>query len=294
MYPQVIREHRFDAALFGTSTVRLIDPARVDALMGVRSANLAMNSATAWEQTQIAELFLRETPQAKLIVVGLDPLWCAPDADQPEQRLTFRAFPESFYDANAWNDWPHLYSLHSIEIAWRVALNRLGLMPERLRRDGFEVFTPPEDTYDLARARGHIYATTRADPPDDPTVRFAFPALSWLEGLARRAPAGASKVFLFPPAHVANQFAPGSLPARREAACKAEVAAVARRTGAVVLDFRLPSDITRRDENYWDTIHYRLPIADRIARAIADALRTGLDSPEGDYRVLAGPLKASP
>ena len=34
MYPQIVRSGRFDAAVFGTSTVRLLDPALLDARFG--------------------------------------------------------------------------------------------------------------------------------------------------------------------------------------------------------------------------------------------------------------------
>jgi hypothetical protein len=59
MYPQVVRSGRFDAAIFGTSTVRLLDPEQLDKATGFRFANLAMNAATPWEQTQIASLFAK-------------------------------------------------------------------------------------------------------------------------------------------------------------------------------------------------------------------------------------------
>src|SRR5687768_17031237 len=50
MYPAVARSQRFDSAVIGTSTSRLLNPEKLDAVLGGRFANLAMNSATAWEQ----------------------------------------------------------------------------------------------------------------------------------------------------------------------------------------------------------------------------------------------------
>ena len=35
----------------------------------------------------------------------------------------------------------------------------------------------------------------------------------------------------------------------------------------------LPSPITRTDDNYWDALHYRVAIADRLARDLAVAGR---------------------
>ncbi|TXN21446.1 hypothetical protein FV225_26835, partial [Methylobacterium sp. WL93] len=63
----------------------------------------------------------------------------------------------------------------------------------------------------------------------------------------------------------------------------------ARCGGALVVDFRLPSPITTRDENYWDALHYRLPVAARIVEGLQAAAETGADAADGSYRVLAHP-----
>jgi hypothetical protein len=299
MYPQIVRSGRFDSAVIGTSTVRLLNPERLDALLGGRFANLAMNSATAWEQSRIADLFLRHTPEPKSLIVGIDPLWCSPDATSPEQRLTFRRFPETFYDENPWNDWPELLNLTSIEMAWRMALYRLGVMPARYRNDGYEVFTPPENTYDLARAQGHIWGErkdrtiTPQSPPANPTpaqrAAWRYPALQWLDALAARMPPGARIIAVVPPTHVANQPQPLSLEAARLAACRAELASIMKRRGGIAVDFGSPSSVTTNDADYWDPLHYRLPVAEKLAAGIAEAWTTRRDAPDGFYRILTGP-----
>jgi hypothetical protein len=300
MYPQVIRSRQFNAVVTGTSTVRLLDPAALDRAFGARFANLAMNSATAWEQAQILDLFLRETPAPHALVMGLDPLWCEADAAKDAKRVTFRAFPKSFYDDNSLNDWPELLSLKAMEIAWRMMLHRFGFMAERLRLDGYEVFTPDESTYDLARARGHIWAgrdrTIIDAPAYTPTATerdgWVFPALAWIDGLIARMPREAAVMLAFTPNHVAGQHPPGSPGLAREMACKAAVAAIGARHGATVVDFRIPSPVTREDSNYWDALHYRLPVASRIVDGLARARATGEDDPDGFYRVLAAPQRA--
>jgi hypothetical protein len=60
VYPQLIRSQRFDSAIFGTSTSMLLDPDVLNGPFQARFANLAMASATAWEQKTLIELFLRE------------------------------------------------------------------------------------------------------------------------------------------------------------------------------------------------------------------------------------------
>lgn len=296
MYPQMVRSGAYDAAVFGTSTARLLDPRALDRALGGRFANLAMNAATPWEQTRLARLFLARAP-ATAVLFGLDAPWCEPDADR--KRLTFRAFPPWLYrEPLAWTAVVHQWNQQSVEIAGRALLHRLGRMPARIRGDGYEVFTPPESRYDAARAAAHIHgdaplpgASAREAPAEaDP----ATPALPWLDELLGLAPPEARKIVAFMPVNVAAQPKPGSAAAAREAVCKARVAEIARRRGALAVDFRIPSDVTRDDTNYWDALHYRLPVADRIVSALRRAVEEGRDDPDGFYRVLAAPGAAEP
>jgi hypothetical protein len=57
----------------------------------------------------------------------------------------------------------------------------------------------------------------------------------------------------------------------------------------LAVDFMLPSPITEADDNYWDALHYRAAVADRIAGDLAAANR-GAQS--ADYRLLS-PLPES-
>ena len=79
MYPQIVRSGRYDSAVFGTSTVRLLDPQRLDALFGARFANLGLNAGTPWEQIQLARLLLGHVRQPKVLIFGLDLPWCSPE-----------------------------------------------------------------------------------------------------------------------------------------------------------------------------------------------------------------------
>lgn len=285
MYPQVVRSGRFDSAVFGTSTVRLLDPERLDAGLGGKFANLAMNAATPWEQTQLAGLFLLHTPAARSVIFGLDSTWCDGDADSKAKRLTFRSFPPWLYDEARAFDLLHMFDFQSLEIATRVAANRFGMSTDRIRADGYEVFTPPENLYDLARARTHIWAekpdVTPVEPPEQPTAAqqasWRFPATAWLEGLLKQASADASGgprvALVFPPVHIAAQPRAGSVEAARQNACKAAFTELGARYGATVMDFRFPNPVTSHDENYWDNLHYRLPIASKLTSAVIGGLR---------------------
>lgn len=288
MYPQIIRSGRYDSAVFGTSTIRLLDPRRLGELFGGHFANLGLNAGTPWEQAQLADLFLRHVSRPKTIVFGLDPTWCEPDADR--KRLTFRTFPPWLYDDDPLNDASGFLSLRSVEIGMRVVEARLGRVKERIRGDGYEVFVPPESAYDLARAREHIRAyaavaegTAAAAPA---AAGWPMPALAWLDDLLNRAPRETSVILTFMPVHAVAQPRPGTAAFARDEDCKARVAEMGARRGATVVDFRRRSPVTTEDSNYWDPLHYRIGVAERIAERLRDAHANGSEAPDGFDRLL--------
>lgn len=288
MYPQIVKSGAFDSAVLGTSTMRLLDPRILSTGLSARFANLGMNAATPWEQTRIADLFARRVAAPKVVVWGIDQTWCEADATSESRRLTPRPFPPWLYDDHAWNDWPQQLNFTTLEIALRLAAHRLGLQPERLRGDGYEVFTPPEGTYDLARARLHLYRGHGGHAPDltpqsppaaiSATERagWRFPALAWLEQGLAAFPAATRRLIVLPPVHAGALPREGSAGWQRFEACKAQIAAIAGRQHAVVADYAHPSGLTREDSNYWDPLHYRLPTARRIE---ADLIALGQGGP---------------
>jgi hypothetical protein len=293
MYPQIVRSRAFDSVVIGTSTSRLLDPLQLDEAFGGTFANLAMNAATAWEQTELAKLYLRYQPNPKTLIIGLDQMWCVDD--KSIVKITFRGFPAWMYDDNPWNDLPELLSTKTLEITGRLAAFHLGLMPERTRRDGYEVFTPPEATYDVQRARFHIWKGFREPkltPVTPPVVlnqadadRLQFPALVWLEELLQKSPPSTLRILAFMPLHVAAQPVLGSLNAEQIEVCKGRISGIAHTHGVKVVDFSIPSEITTNDANYWDPLHYRLPIAGRIIDGLKAAADTGRDVPDGIYKI---------
>ncbi|MFZ5692496.1 MAG: hypothetical protein ACOY5F_14705 [Pseudomonadota bacterium] len=297
MYPQIVRSGRFDGVVVGSSTARLIDPEILNPEFGRRFANLSMDSMTAWEQHQLVSLFQREVGAPKALIIGLDGVWCAANADR--HRITQAGFPEWLYDTNRWNDVLYMLNSATLEIAVRLAANKLGLYRERLRSDGFGVFVPPEEQYDLKRAQSHIWqGRPREIVAQQPAVTLTeadraalrFPALDYLREMLSALPPETEVVLAFMPVHVAAQPVPGTRAAAIEAECKARIVAIGKSRGAVVADWRIPSEITTNDANYWDNLHYRLPIAHRIARDIAGPLRAGRET-DGSYRILAAPRR---
>ena len=298
MYPQLVRSGRFDAAVIGTSTMRLLDPELLSRGLDARFVNLAMNAATPWEQTQMARLVREHVQAPKRLIWGIDTTWCEADATDEAKRLTPRPVPAWLSREVGWSDWPKLLNLTNLEIAGRLMAHRLGLSRERIRGDGYEVFTPPEASYDLARARWHIYAGNGGVIPDlaplSPSAAVApaesaswrFPALSWLEENIAAFPKTTQVMLVLPPAHLMAYPREGSAAWQRYARCKAEVAALARRQGAVVVDYAHASPITSQDANYWDPLHFRLAIAARFGEELARIGKGGAPQDDGAAVVL--------
>jgi hypothetical protein len=286
MYPQIVRSEAYNSGVFGTSTLRLLNPERLNSLFETRFANLAMNASTPWEQVQIMNLFLRtNAPSLRWMLIGLDTPWCEENADMPEKKLTFRAFPPWLYDAKPqWFHAAYTLNFKSLEIAGRVFMFRLKKMPFRIRGDGYEVFTPPEHLYDLAQARKNLWGenfpqnhtlsassttTVTLSPAEKEQLRF--PALVWLEDILKNRPSQLKVLLVFPPAHITHQPQAGSLAAAKELACKARAAQLAQQYGAYFADFRRATPLTQNDENYWDPLHYRLHVAQMLAVELHNA-----------------------
>ncbi len=259
----------FDSAVVGSSSSRLLRPAVLDTLFGGHFANLAMNAATAWEQSQMLGLFTRTHPGARTVIIGLDSVWCA---EEP-QRSSGRAFPEWMYQGSHWGGYREVMTLYAVQEAASQLWTMLGFKHTRYGLDGYTNFVPPEAAYDPARV-GLAFARFGV-PPDLPAGQGPrrLPALPMLAEALHALPGETRKVLFFTPSNVALQGAPGSDFAANFAACKARVAAVAAMVpGTTVVDFLFPSPITRDRSNYWDPVHYRMPIADRIMADLAAAV----------------------
>ncbi|MBV1692982.1 MAG: hypothetical protein KGP27_00815 [Hyphomicrobiales bacterium] len=293
-YPAVMRSGRFDSIVVGTSTSRLLKPSDLEAVFGGRFANLSMDSGTAWEQHRLAQFFTAHVRQPRTLVVGIDHVWCDPAADA--KRITPRGFPEWMYDESRINDLAYMLNKTALEIAGRRFAHAAGMMKVRIPFDGYEVFVPPEQDYDLGRARQKIYGgatppavvdTNRGVEPAASHAGYTFPALDWLDRMTEPNQRWQRIVFVMTPPHVSALPTRGTPHGDQEAACKAGIAAIARRKGIAFIDFRRASAITVADDNFWDHLHYRVPIAKRIVAGMAAAL-AGETSPTREW-VLATP-----
>ena len=282
-FPALARSARFDSVILGTSTSRLLRPSELDPLFNAHFANLAMNSATAYEQWRLGALFARHHPEAKVALIGVDIAWCQEGDDVAN--YTERSFPEWMYGESRWKDYLEIFNLYALEQAGIAFGVFTGLEPRRYGRDGYTAFTPDDATYDLARAHTHLYpnGVVASPAPVVPPVTMSaeerhalrLPALAHLRPLLDAMPV-AEKLLFFVPYHVTAQPHPGSREAIVWDECKERVAAVAAAVPRTrLVDFMVASPITSEDSNYWDPLHYRVG----IATWLATALRAAADGP---------------
>ena len=266
--PALARSPRFDSAVVGSSSSRLLRPAELDALFGGHFANLAMNAATAWEQSQMLALFTRTHPEARTVIIGLDNVWCT----ETPQRMTGRPFPQWMYARAPWHGYLHMLNLYAVQEAGSELWTMLGLKRRRYGLDGYTSFVPPESAYDPARVDAAFARWEKPSVIPASTAPHVLPTLPLLADALQALPAGTRKILFFTPSHVSFQGVPGSDYAAMLGACKAQVTQIARAVpNTVVVDFLIPSSITNTRASYWDPVHYRVPIAGRVMSDLAQA-----------------------
>jgi hypothetical protein len=286
-FPGLIRHGAFDSAVFGTSTIMLLKPEELDSMVGGRFANFAMSYGTAWEQSQMMKFFREHTPvPVRTIEVGMDMNWCSPT--KPLARLTPHPFPPWEYDDDPWNDYAHLLNTRALLHAIREVLIIAHVMRPDLQDDGYYRFTPDDDRYDSARAHEALYygrwkplehVTAYAEPPPVGArpADWTFPDLRLLEQALDEFPAQTKKILIFVPLHVSILLDAEEW--EKFTYCKAAVVEIAKaRPNVGVIDFMRPTALTRNDEAYWDSGHYRVGYATKIIAAIKSAFGEGQES----------------
>lgn len=292
-FPALARKEKFDSAIIGTSTTRLLRPAELDPLFDARFVNLSMNDATAWEQAQLFGVFQRHHPRPKAVIFGIDVVWC--EVGDDFRRLTPRPFPEWMYDEDRWNDLVNLFNLPALEETGRQFAYLTGLRKPKYGKDGYTNFLPPDAQYDPARAVLRLYGPGGKVPPPAPqqetvsdaeVAAWRYPMHPLMEAMLKSLPPETLKVLAVVPYHIHNQPAPGSRAARRWDECKRRLAAMAGAAGnGHLVDFMIESPLTTTDSNYWDVLHFRTGLTSILSRALAEAVKEKRDKP-GLYRYL--------
>ena len=287
-FPALARSQAFDSAIFGTSTSRLLRPVTLNPEFAAHFANLAMNDATVYEQSELMRVFAQAHPIARIVMVGLDVRWCV--TGDSYQQLTPRPFPRWMYDDTPWRGYVEMFNPYAVQEAGQQFGIMIGIKREVYGRDGYTSFVPSDSVYDPARVAVHLHEAAPEVPTGERTgdpQSWRYPALEQLRtDLDQFAKITRKVLFFVPYNHVLLPPA-GSPGAQVWDQCKQRVARLAAAVpNALAVDFMRASPITLADDNYWDALHYRVGVADRIARDLARATD---GKPSDDYVILSTP-----
>ena len=286
-FPALARSDRFDSAVFGTSTARLLRPAILNPGFGARFVNLAMNDSTVYEQSRLFSVFVRAHPAPRAIIFGLDIRYCG--TGDSFERLTPRPFPEWMYGSNLWHGYAEMFNLYAVQEAGQLFGILIGIKRPTQGSDGYTSFVPPDSQYDPTVFSRHLHLPGLPTIPPgerigDPST-WRFPALEQLQADLAALPKATRRVLFFVPYNHVLLPSPGSPADVVWSECKRRAARLAADLpNTLAVDFMRPSPITNVDDNYWDPLHYRIGIADRIAEELAVA---GHAVASPDYKVLA-------
>lgn len=272
--------------MFGTSTSRLLRPDVLDPALGLHLANLAMNSAEAYEQYRLIQVFVRHHPKARALMIGIDAVWCETGAEY--KKYTFRQFPEWMYEENRWHPFLEMFNLYTIEQAGLQFGELTGLKPVRYGFDGYANFLPDESKYDPDKVKRNLadYAVLGKNIVIDNPAALNIPTDSLLKEILASLAPETQKIFFFVPYYVGPTVPMGEYPSDLLKECKRRLVSMAAATpNTTVIDFMFGSTITRDPLNYWDPLHTRVAIADRVATDLVDAVH-GKPSENGDYKIL--------
>jgi hypothetical protein len=182
-----------------------------------------------------------------------------------------------------------MFNLFAVQEAGRQLWAILGLKQARHGIEDSFAYAEADQRYDTVRAHEKIVAEGTVPGPADPTApveRFTYTTYRRLAMALAAIPASARKLLVFVPFVLAYQGPEGSPTHAYWAECKRRISSLARnQPNTIVADFMIPSPITGDETNYFDVVHYRPKIADRMAADLARA-SAGLPSTDGDYRLL--------
>ncbi len=284
-FPALARSGKFDSAIIGTSTSRLLRPVALNAELGAHFVNLAMNDATVYEQSRLLSVFARAHPIARVVIVGIDVRWCVTGETYP--KLTPRPFPEWLYGDNPWIGYGKMFNLYAVQEAGQQFGVLTGIKRQVYGSDGYTSFVPPDNEYDPARVAMHLRESGPDVPPgarSGAPASWHYPAIDTLGSDLSSLAHITRKILFFVPYNHVLLSPPGSPGAAVWHECKRRAAVVADDVpNTLLVDFMRPSPITDVDDNYWDGLHYRVGVADRIAHDLAAANRGQVSA---DYQII--------
>lgn len=270
-YPAIALKDFHDSAIIGTSSIRLLNPENLNVLFDAKFVNLAMNSATAYEQYKTYELFRRAHENIKYLIVGVDMVWC--DRKRNPEKLTFRPFPPWLYDENEFNDYLNMFSARGLENTVRLIEYWFGKREAKYNEDGYHNFVGDDNKYDLKKAIINIYggaenkisfeeklADERNRPDSNTILEFPVHKL-YLSKIFESLSDKTIKLIVFVPYYYRNIYSQYE----KINECKNKLIKFSHQyKNTHVIDFMFDSDITSDDSNYWDVLHYRIHVAEKL------------------------------
>ncbi len=267
-FASIARRADVDAAIFGNSTIQLIDPARLSRMISHTAVSLAVPGSGPVEQLVLAEYFRRHHQHNPYLtfVFGLDQSWCT----TASPIIPNYPFPFWLYSNDRLDYAINMMRYKSFEAAAR-RLKLLAGLDRPARADGYHDY----DTGRLWHATEFDEAPAPNQLPGGQTLVSDFTALPLMQRFLDGIGPSARVVLVFPPRYVGAIPREGSPAAAALDACKEALSRLAKtRSNTWVVDFLVDSPFTRHEDDYWDTIHYR----GRVARAIEDRLADVLGS----------------
>lgn len=291
--PQIIASGDFDSFLVGTSTIHHVDPAWANAAFGGRFATVAIHGGTPYELTKMMELIGRNAPQAKYIIIGIDARrWCKTTPYDQYNPKTL--FPDWLYDESRINDFLGLlnpkmlrHSLLQIKIAagWRRPLIPATGYRNRLIDSKWSLSTAQNNLYKKHKKDAAAFGLDDADEAAETEGKHDHPDLLSLDEALNALPPHADVIVAVMPSHFTALLNKDRNDIEQ---CKREIAALVEKRHGTMIDFRIDSNWTRADENFWDENHFRVGLARSLVLRLKEAMDQKQDAEDGVYRVLTG------
>lgn len=263
------RDESFRAAIFGNSTVQLIEPAALAQAIGAPVTSLVVAGSGPEEQLAIADWVLRHHRDPPIaLIFGLDGTWCTagPDLRGPHP------FPFWLYSPSTWQYLMGMVRLSALRQVWprvRYLIGHRKLPPAR--PDGFWDYEIDYQRIGYDALSKPTLTTVSATAPINLTGEW--PALEALSRLLAKVPAETVVVLLRPPVFITGLPTPGSTYETSERRCAARAQAIAdSRPRTAHLNWRSDRPEIRDPDNFHDHFHYGRTLARRLEADIASAV----------------------
>jgi hypothetical protein len=256
-----LRDQRFDAFIFGNSTLQTLDPERLSRLTGHVFAQVTVPGTGPLEQgTMLRHASRIRSDDLKVAVLGIDLNWCNPELAKRGKN----PFPLWLYEESSAGFLSGLFRFNTIEaMPRRIAFLRGMEAPPRA--DGYwnyELHVPP---------RPYPYGTPRAP-------RFAtqpHSAAETLRSALNTFRADTHVVVILTPLYRSPVETASFDEATGVAACRAEIQMVlGNRPRTSVIDGWRDTAFNRDRSRFLDAVHFREPVARDIEASIAAALKS--------------------